>query len=237
MRRVTDQNSGEFELRRALEEVEHTVQQARQDAARAGAPVPAPSGVDPNFAVDVLRGEIAATRDLVTQISQQLGNPGLDRRQVDALNGQMSAATSRLTELQNRLDRYLGRSQEQTTAVPRAPDPIEEKAMELGREATLWFFTTVAVVAIGVPLARAFGRWLDRRGSAPKASPDATARMERMEQAIEAVAIEVERVSEGQRYTNKLMQEMRGLPAPDPAAAWVPAPARQPVPVRVDESR
>jgi hypothetical protein len=34
--------------------------------------------------------------------------------------------------------------------------------------------------------------------------------MERLEQAIEAVAIEVERISEGQRYTTKLLGERTG---------------------------
>jgi hypothetical protein len=35
-------------------------------------------------------------------------------------------------------------------------------------------------------------------------------RLGRMEQAIEAVAIEVERVAEGQRFTTKLLSEKRG---------------------------
>ena len=38
-------------------------------------------------------------------------------------------------------------------------------------------------------------------------------RMERIEQAVEAVAIEVERISEGQRFTTKLLSEIRS-PAP-----------------------
>jgi len=34
---------------------------------------------------------------------------------------------------------------------------------------------------------------------------EATRRMERMEQAIDAVAVEVERISEGQRFVTQLM--------------------------------
>mgnify|MGYP001792788851 CR=1 FL=1 len=37
------------------------------------------------------------------------------------------------------------------------------------------------------------------------------ARLDRLEQAVEAIAIEIERVSEGQRYVTKLMSE-RALP-------------------------
>ncbi len=91
------------------------------------------------------------------------------------------------------------------------------------------FFVTCAVIAIGIPLARAYGRWLDRRGQVSSAtSPETEQRLTRIEQAIEAVAIEVERVSEGQRYTNRSISEMRGLPAPDPGAGW-PLPVRDPV--------
>jgi len=40
----------------------------------------------------------------------------------------------------------------------------------------------------------------------------------RMEQAIDAIAIEVERLSEGQRFTTKLLAEERGEPAQIPSA-------------------
>ncbi|HEY3257253.1 MAG TPA: hypothetical protein VGJ64_00220 [Gemmatimonadaceae bacterium] len=42
-----------------------------------------------------------------------------------------------------------------------------------------------------------------------------TARLERMEQGIDAIAVEVERISEGQRFTTKLLSEREGhaLPA------------------------
>jgi hypothetical protein len=46
-------------------------------------------------------------------------------------------------------------------------------------------------------------------------------RLERMEQAIDSVAIEVERISEGQRFTTKLLSERGREPslptASDPA--------------------
>jgi hypothetical protein len=64
----------------------------------------------------------------------------------------------------------------------------------------------VAVVAIGVPLARGFARRLEQ-GGPTKMSPDVLARLERMEQAIDSIAVEVERISEGQRFTTKLLAE------------------------------
>lgn len=74
------------------------------------------------------------------------------------------------------------------------------------------FFLTVAVIAIGVPLVRAFARWLDRHGTPPAVPPEVTRRLEAIEQAIETVAVEVERISEGQRFTTRLLNEMREVP-------------------------
>ncbi|MGH9204804.1 MAG: hypothetical protein ACRD2A_26560, partial [Vicinamibacterales bacterium] len=62
------------------------------------------------------------------------------------------------------------------------------------------FFVMVAFIIVGLPLARAFARRMDRRGETASASEIAP-RLDRIEQAVEAIAIEVERVSEGQRYT------------------------------------
>jgi hypothetical protein len=70
----------------------------------------------------------------------------------------------------------------------------------------LGFFAMVAAIAVGAPLARAFARRMEREGGA-KISPDVTSRLERIEQAVDAVAIEVERISEGQRFTTKLLTE------------------------------
>jgi hypothetical protein len=89
------------------------------------------------------------------------------------------------------------------------PDVIPPQAVDI----TYAFFFTIAVIAIGVPLVRAFARWLDRRGSVPASVPaDLTQRLDRIENSVEAMATEVERIAEGQRFTSKLMAELRQLP-------------------------
>ena len=77
-------------------------------------------------------------------------------------------------------------------------------------------FAMVAVVALGVPLTRGFARRLEQSGP-PKMSGDVLARLERMEQAIDSIAVEVERISEGQRFTTKLLAQRAGEPG-DPVA-------------------
>ena len=70
-------------------------------------------------------------------------------------------------------------------------------------------FATAIVMGIGIPLVRAYTRKMDAEGRNPRIPTDVSDRLERMEQAIEAVAIEVERISEGQRFTTKLLSEGR----------------------------
>ena len=70
----------------------------------------------------------------------------------------------------------------------------------------------VPVTAIGFPLARAFAKKMEQGQSAPRIPSDVSARLERMEQAIDSIAVEVERISEGQRFTTKLLAERSGAP-------------------------
>ena len=71
----------------------------------------------------------------------------------------------------------------------------------------LGFFTMVTAIVVGLPLARAFARRMDQQTVPPRTPSDVTARLERMEQAIDSIAVEIERISEGQRFTTKLLAE------------------------------
>src|SRR5690606_38882789 len=62
----------------------------------------------------------------------------------------------------------------------------------------------VAFMTVGTQFAKALGRKWDRQNTA-QLPHDVGARLERMEHAIESVAVEVERISEGQRFTTRLL--------------------------------
>lgn len=67
------------------------------------------------------------------------------------------------------------------------------------------FITSGATIVL-YPLARAFARRMERQSD--RSIPgDVQARLERMEQSIDAIAEQVERVAEGQRFTTKLLAE------------------------------
>ena len=75
--------------------------------------------------------------------------------------------------------------------------------------------SVVGLIFVGFPLAIAFARLLWKRGNrveapAPSQLPaDSTRRFDQLEQAVDAIAIEVERISENQRYLTKLLSEPR----------------------------
>ena len=72
------------------------------------------------------------------------------------------------------------------------------------------FFVMVAFIALGIPLIRALTRRWERGAQLPPpASADVTSRLERIEQAVESIAIEVERIAEAQRYSAKLLTEQQ----------------------------
>ena len=78
---------------------------------------------------------------------------------------------------------------------------------------------TAIILAIGLPLVRAYSRKVDAQAKFPSIPLEVANRLERMEHAIEAVAIEVERISEGQRFTTRLLSEGKtAAPASIPPA-------------------
>jgi hypothetical protein len=80
----------------------------------------------------------------------------------------------------------------------------------------LGFFIMCAVMVIGWPLARAFGRRIEQRGESAALDSSVGVQLQRIEQAVEAMAIEIERISESQRFMAKLQngsaQEHATLP-------------------------
>ena len=68
-------------------------------------------------------------------------------------------------------------------------------------------FISITTMVVATPLVRAFARRLDRGGASPKELSGIEDRLQRIEQAVDAMSIEVERISEGQRFTTKLLAD------------------------------
>jgi hypothetical protein len=192
---------------------------------------PGPGGpagsVSPEFATQVLRTEMAVLRKELNDLAAQLV-PGMTPAREEAISEQISSTQERLESLQEQLDRTLsGQPLITYTEEPDRGPAIPDEVMQVIE----WGMITLVIIALGTPIVRTLARWLEGRGrTGPGAA--STQRFDRLEQAVDAVAIEVERISEGQRYTNRMISEMRGLPAPNPLEQWPQGTAREDVAAR-----
>lgn len=142
----------------------------------------------------------AATRrgaqDLGEQIKQQV------QAEIDAAT---QGATTRPPR-EPREFRIRGPNGEQTIiGMPPASEIIPPQAVDIA----FGFFWMVAAIIIGLPIARAFGRRMDRKGGIAQVPGEVSAQLAHLNQAIDAIALEVERISEGQRFTTRLLSEQR----------------------------
>jgi hypothetical protein len=76
----------------------------------------------------------------------------------------------------------------------------------------------IIILALGVPLVVSHVRRAASRDALRPGEPRGDGRLERIEQAIDAMSIEMERISEGQRFITKVLAERSGDQAAIPAA-------------------
>ena len=68
--------------------------------------------------------------------------------------------------------------------------------------------SVVFMLAVLMPISIAYARRIWRRGTSPRQTEDVVSpRLDRLETAVDAIAIEIERISEGQRFVTKVMTE------------------------------
>lgn len=68
-------------------------------------------------------------------------------------------------------------------------------------------FLLAIVIALPISLASARRIWRGKPKDAPVKADESSQRMERLEHAVDAIAIEIERVAEGQRFVTKIFAE------------------------------
>jgi hypothetical protein len=68
-------------------------------------------------------------------------------------------------------------------------------------------FCMITTIVIGFPLVRGLVRRWERESEVPRIPAEVQARLQRIEQSVDAIAIEVERMSEGQRFVTRLLAE------------------------------
>jgi hypothetical protein len=202
-----------------------------QTAQPSAAPAPVAVQVPGQGTVRPLtREEVRAIQSARNELSNQLTSAERRRsrlvQEMQGTDGQVrTGLEQRLAVLDERIaqiERDIAITGRQLTDAPRerlvgttsAPDA--SRSMPLGIDPDLVMGVgTILMFVFLVPVALAWTRMWWRRGGRAQATPatdESNSRLERIEQAVDAIAIEIERVSESQRYQARLLGEGQGLP-------------------------
>ena len=169
--------------------------------------------------LDVQRGQIADDRANASPTERQkFAKSWADvNHELTHVRIQLDATARQISELE------AARDQARAAVISVPPPVLAERGLEMdmARERMIG----AAAFILLFPLVIAWSRRLWHRGRPqPAVDLEASPRLQRMEQAIESIALEVERIGEAQRFTTKLLAERQ----PDAAARLGVTPRREP---------
>lgn len=180
--------------------------------------------------------EIAGLRSRRSELADQLDRANSRREEVlremrDASSAERAGLEQRLAALDSRMVQIEADIAATERALTNASPAMlgaaaqAEEAAELARrqaeppidEDVIAIMASMGVVLL-IPIVIAYARRIWKRPQPARAlSPATEGRLERIEQAVESIAIEVERVSEGQRFVTKLLSDPSRAPLSLPA--------------------
>jgi hypothetical protein len=70
-----------------------------------------------------------------------------------------------------------------------------------------WVIPGLVIMVLGTPVVRLITRWLEPKPVPPRELTAINGRLERIETAVDTIALEVERISEAQRFAARLQSE------------------------------
>jgi hypothetical protein len=196
------------------------------NAAPASVYVPGPQGGQGlTIAIPRTARELDALRARRSEISSQLTNVDSRRQRlirelkgttdptaIKGLQGRLELLDSRQLQLESDLattGQVLTAATGQFATTSNPDIPFGLRTNQVMALSVLSIIFVLFPMAIGV--ARNFWKRGSRPGPAPAALAQTAERLERLESSVDAIAIEIERISEGQRFVTKLLSE--GQPA------------------------
>jgi len=194
---------------------------------------PAPSAANQAAILSIKQNELREQlRELAVRrnqlLEQKVGATLPKTAELDAriatIDGRSAQLEQQLFSTNDQINRGLTVSDGQSVVViPPTDAAVAAAARRAAKDATrnAVGVTAVAAVALYV-IARSIARMF--RGRRSPAIGDNSAQLAQLQQSIDVIAVEVERISEAQRYTSKILSE-RGIAAG--AAEQVPAPNRE----------
>jgi hypothetical protein len=200
----------------------------------AAPPAPPAQGVTPSSDVvysgslpggGMTKQDVAVLRAQRTELQNQLSDASRQRRslaeQVNRSNGvskagleaRLAVLDQRILHLESEMDRtgqQLASPQAQQYGAETRPPQNFGPQFPFSRfdpTPVAISFVLFVMAPIAISISRLFWKRASRKITVPPPAADSTERLERIEQAVDAIAIEVERVSEGQRFVTRLLSE------------------------------
>ncbi len=193
-----------------------------QDAPQAPTPPPVPVLPEVATGVPQTLGEVLALRAQRSELSDQLQSAARRRAataeqlstaspvEKPGLEARLKLLDARIVQIESQIDRT-GQLIAQAPGSLLATADAPNFQVGGGQSVDITLISTVATVFVLAPLAFALARNLWKRGTRQAAAPmidqETSERLRRLEQGIDSIALEVERISEGQRFVTKLMSE------------------------------
>lgn len=188
----------------------------------------------PSALYEGFRNQRQELRDQLDRLEDQREELQEQLTELPLVNPARKGIEQRITAIDQRIaaiDRQIADADAQVAraaAIPGAimPDPPEPPRGGPPEEA--WVLGGLFIVVVLLPISIAFARRIWRRSAAavaalPKELHD---RFARVEQSIDAIAVEVERIGEGQRFLTRMHAEQRGLTAGGREGERVEVPGR-----------
>jgi hypothetical protein len=174
-----------------------------------------------------LRDQLEGLQDQRRELSRQLQDPmvtGADRAGLEGHIAELDARISAIDKQIAAADAEVAKA----AAVPGAvvPDP---PYVRQGPPEEVFVLSGIFIVVVLFPLTIAYARRLGRRGAvAVSAIPhELMDRLTRLDQAVDSIAVEVERIGEGQRFVTRVLAERPMEPIAIPQRASEPAKDRE----------
>jgi hypothetical protein len=170
-----------------------------------------------------LRDQLETLQDQRQELSSQLQDPMVSGANRTGLEQHITELDARISAL----DKQIAAADvqvAQAAAVPGAvvPDP---PYVRQGPPEEVFVLSGIFIVVVLFPLTIAYARRLWRRGAvAVSAIPhELMDRLTRLDQAVDSIAVEVERIGEGQRFVTRVLAERPMEPIAIPQRASQPA--------------
>jgi hypothetical protein len=198
-----------------------------QDIAPTSPPAPPEPGVFIRAGVSsptaVWRAAIAQRRELTSQLEQLQDRRGglSERLKEGALDGvDRKGLESQITDIDAQISsvqKSLAAANDRVASTAAIPGAVVEDRppVRAGPPNEVYILTGMFMVVVLLPLSVGFARRMWRRSAAAVAAlpHELMDRLARLDQAVDSIAVEVERIGEGQRFVTRLMGER---PAPEP---------------------